>query len=376
MELITQQSPSALATPLSDVGVAGQMANELSAAFVFTHYKSKQSANTLRTQKAALLLFGRYLAEKTVKANRRKVVKVAGVNVAASVLGDPDEMEVVASVIADCLQGEAAAWSDITHGLVQGFVLWMLDMGYSIATVNNRLSAVKVYAKLAGQAGALSADETMRIANVEGYGYNQGKNLDKERGVTRVGAKKEEHVKLELEEVTDLLCRHADTPQGRRDRLIMCLLLDHGLRVSEVALLEGRAFDLKKGLMTFYRPKVKKTQTHKLTKDTLDAAKRYILKDAPVLGRIFVGSAKGGKLSKRPMQERSINKRVAYLGRTILGIPNLSPHDCRHYWATTAANNGTDPYALRDGGGWSSLTMPSRYVEDATVANERVKLGK
>jgi hypothetical protein len=35
-----------------------------------------------------------------------------------------------------------------------------------------------------------------------------------------------------------------DTPQGRRDALLMCLLLDHGLRVGEVARLQVSDFDL------------------------------------------------------------------------------------------------------------------------------------
>jgi hypothetical protein len=35
----------------------------------------------------------------------------------------------------------------------------------------------------------------------------------------------------------------------------MCLLLDHGLRVEEVAILMAEAFDMKAGTFTFYRPK-------------------------------------------------------------------------------------------------------------------------
>ena len=44
------------------------------------------------------------------------------------------------------------------------------------------------------------------------------------------------------------------------------------------------------------------------------------------------------------------------------------------YWATRAASMGTDAFALRDAGGWSSLVMPSRYVDESAIANEGVKL--
>jgi len=73
------------------------------------------------------------------------------------------------------------------------------------------------------------------------------------------------------------------------------------------------------------------------------------------------------------MSERGVTARVRLLGER-LGISGLSAHDCRHYWATSAARNGTDPFALQEAGGWSSLAMPRRYVEDNDIANEGVKL--
>lgn len=71
---------------------------------------------------------------------------------------------------------------------------------------------------------------------------------------------------------------------------------------------------------------------------------------------------------------RAIQHRVAYLGTQLLGVRGLSPHDCRHHWATDAARNGTDRFRLQEAGGWSSLAMPRRYVEAAEIANKGVKL--
>ena len=85
------------------------------------------------------------------------------------------------------------------------------------------------------------------------------------------------------------------------------------------------------------------------------------------------GSRKGGRLTDGTMSTRAVTARVKALGEAI-GIKGLSAHDCRHHWATRAATAGTDAFALRDAGGWSSLAMPSRYVEASTIANERVRL--
>ena len=114
-----------------------------------------------------------------------------------------------------------------------------------------------------------------------------------------------------------------DTPQGRRDALLMCLLLDHGLRCGEAALLEVNDFNPKEGAMSFYRPKVDKEQTHKLTADTLRALRAWLDSgDCAPLGPVLRGSRKGGELTDAGMSERAITKRVRYLGEQI-GIEGL-----------------------------------------------------
>jgi hypothetical protein len=38
------------------------------------------------------------------------------------------------------------------------------------------------------------------------------------------------------------------------------------------------------------------------------------------------------------------------------------------------ARHGTDPFALQEAGGWSSLAMPHRYVGDNEISNDGIKL--
>ena len=120
------------------------------------------------------------------------------------------------------------------------------------------------------------------------------------------------------------------------------------------------------------------TQTHKLTKDSLRAAKAYFRHDAPALGLVLRGSRKGKdipRLDEQGMSERAITKRVEVLGESV-GAVGLSAHDCRHYWATQAARNGTPLDRLQDAGGWNSPAMPLRYVQAAAIANHGVVLGE
>jgi integrase len=336
------------------IAVAGQVANHYAAGNAFTDYTSRKADNTLRAQRGDLETWTEYLCAATKGADC------------------PD---------AETLQTTPEAWRGVTWGLVKGFVQWMLSEGYAIGTINRHLATVRVYCKLAAQAGVIGATEAAMIRTVQSYGGKDAKRIDERRETTRrptkrgaggKSTKKAAHVAISLDQAKALKAQ-PETPQGRRDALLMALLLDHGLRVGEIVLLKVTDFDLKRGTFTFYRPKVDKTQTHKLTTDAARAVAAWIASgDAPALGALLRGSRKGGKLTGS-MSERAVSERVRVLGEAV-GLEGLSAHDCRHYWATRAASQGTDPFALRDAGGWSSLAMPSRYVEAAAIANERVKL--
>lgn len=338
-------SQSLAPSPFEQLQLAGQAANRAAANGIFADYLSRRSANTLRRQRGDLRLFAEFLGQAGVQVN------------------------------GDTLQEQAQVWRGITWGIVEAYKQWMLREGYAIGSVNVRLSTIKTYARLAFKAGIISPDEHAQIRQVAGFTRKEGKRVNQKRDQTRVGDKKAEATRLTPEQANALKNEQPDTSQGRRDALMMCLLLDHGLRCGEVALLKVEHIDLDDGVLHFYRPKVDKEQIHKLTADTVRASYKWFYSGDVPSGpgkRLLRSSRKGGALTSAGMTERAITKRVRALGEE-LGIDRLSAHDCRHYWATHAARSGTDPFALQEAGGWSSLAMPRRYVEDSKVANEGVR---
>jgi integrase len=323
------------------VNLVGDQANKAAAASRFADYRSRRAEQTLRRQDSDLMLFREFLA-------------VMGLRT-----GD--------------LSHESAAWRPVTWGLVEAFVKWQLTQGYAIQTINVHLSTIKTYARLAMQVGALLPQEYALIRAVQGYSYHEQTRIDQKRERVRIGYKKSEPTRLTPDQAAALKDQ-PDSPQGRRDRLLLCLLLDHGLRVGEVAALTRSDFNLSGSELRFFRPKVNKEQVHHFTRDTLAALTAYINHgDAPASGLILRRSLKNEELGGAGMSERAITGRVEFLGQR-LGVDNLSAHDCRHYWATSAARHGTDPFVLQEAGGWSSLAMPRRYVDENEVANKDVKL--
>jgi hypothetical protein len=79
---------------------------------------------------------------------------------------------------------------------VEAFVKWLLQQGNGVASVNNRLSAVKVYAKLAAKAGAITPDDLALIKTVSGYADKEARRINERRPVIRIGDKKAQHVPL------------------------------------------------------------------------------------------------------------------------------------------------------------------------------------
>ncbi len=316
--------------------LAGQAADRAAAHSVFSDYRSRKARGTRRVQDNDLRLFARYLRAAGVAAE-------------------------------DMLQ--PASWHGVSWGIVSGFVRYLVAEGQAVASINRALSTVKVYSKLAAQAGALSPEALALIRTVAGYGHKEGKRLDEARQKARTGSKKAEPTSIPPE-AAKALKSQGDTPQGARDALLMCLLLDHGLRCGEVAILEWKDVDTEGAYLTFFRPKVDKLQKHRLSRDTRHALARYRQEVAIYNGPLLLASDKCERLiTSSRMSTRALNKRVAVLGLAA-GLSPLSPHDCRHYWATTLSNRGVQIKALQDAGGWSSPMMPLRYVASAAIAND------
>jgi len=294
------------------IASASAAANRAAASHVFSAYAQRRPVNTLRRQRADLDCFATFL-------------------VGIGATQNPNFSE------------QAEAWTDITWGLVAAFVQWQLNEGYAIGSINVRLSTVKKYAQLAMQAGALSPTEYALIKTVAGFRHSEGRNVDAQREQTRKGAK--------TAEATAIGAGHAVALKDQADpldALLMCILLDHGLRCGEVVTLATSACDLAAGTLTFYRAKVHKTQIHRLRTDTLRAAMKHLAE--PQSGSLF------------GMTTREINRRVGELSKAF-GIDKLSPHDCRHFWGTAAARGKTDPKSLQDAGAWTSPAMVLRYIE-------------
>lgn len=202
----------------SAIARAGEAANRAAANYLFADYRQRRAAKTIKTQTAALLLWVQYLAEVgaagALMAEAEAWVPIhfgeeALDELARHTASQQSSLPIIYG--AHYCQHVPAAWQGVTWGLVEGFVKWLLNQGYSLASVNNRLSAVKVYARLAARAGVIPPAEHALIREVRGYGSTEGKRVDEVRQQTRVGHKKEEAIVLTAVQARQLKTQHPPT---------------------------------------------------------------------------------------------------------------------------------------------------------------------
>lgn len=321
------------------LGELGQAADVAAAANSLTRYRAGLSPATLRAHDNDLATWARYLEARGLEG-------------------------------AQCAwSANAACWAGVSWGLLEAYLTWLTGEGYAPATQARAIATLRAYIREAARAGVVPPDALRMIETVKPPAPRA------DRPAPRRGAKKSDPTPLSRAQGRALKTQPRDTPIGRRDALLMALLLDLGLRVGEVAALTVTNLNLAEGLLTFWRPKVQRAQTLSLhvTPDLAAAAQAYAQDMAPS-GPLLRPGRNDGSLGEGGMGVRAIRLRVGELGERA-GVAYLGPHDCRHAWATWALRGGTSLRDLQEAGGWSSPVMPLRYAAATGIANARVTLG-
>ena len=171
-------------------------------------------------------------------------------------------------------------------------------------------------------------------------------------------------IPFEPEHIAAMLAACAKTGAPARNRAIITLLFDTGLRRQEVANLTERDVDLDVGRIVI-RGKGDKLRTVQFGETTRSALYDY-LAERPELdyASLFVGYR--GCTPGEPLRGQGIY-RIVRLAASLANIsaPGLRPstHTVRHSYATNSLQLGMSQIELRERMGHSSLTQTDKYVK-------------
>ena len=166
---------------------------------------------------------------------------------------------------------------------------------------------------------------------------------------------------LEEEEVKELFeaIPSSGKEQHLRDRAILETLFATGLRVSELAGLNRKDVNLKKGEFSV-RGKGGKIRVVFLTDSAIDAIKNYLNKRSDIDEALFIHN-KGTKKDLR-LGVRSVERLIKYYAMKAGITKQVSPHTMRHSTATSLLQGGADLRSVQAILGHSSITTTQRYT--------------
>ena len=257
-------------------------------------------------------------------------------------------------------------WRYITFGIVDGYKRYLLAKGYSINSVNQTLYIIRRYCKEATKAGFIPVEELGKIKLIEGVKCSEAPHVDKKRDITRLSKKKTTATEISEEKVYQLKHEQGDTLKGKRDALILSIMLDIGLRESEVVTLTWSSIDLETRVIEWYRMKTNNRGRELISRDVENAYRVY--RDAlteegeELSGSLWVTVSKGGKVTGKGLSVDSIKLLVKTAGDA-LGIDHLSPHDLRHSMATRAYLADIPVISIQRRLGHSSASTTERYID-------------
>lgn len=235
-------------------------------------------------------------------------------------------------------------WQQQNHFTVQQYVALCHRQGLSVATIQRRLSAVRVFYDWALE-NTLMADDNI---------VNPAKDVvipKKERRLPKV---------LSIEHLQCLLDIPSDDAVSCRDKAIMELFYSSGLRLSELTALNVNTLNMQQGLLRVENGKNNRQRMAVFGGKASAAISAWLLQRASLASpneiALFV-STRGGRLSQRAVQARMQH------WAQVKGLPShVHPHMLRHSFATHLLESSGDLRAVQDLLGHADISTTQIYT--------------
>lgn len=159
------------------------------------------------------------------------------------------------------------------------------------------------------------------------------------------------------DDIQHLLSACTDGLEGRRAKALILALVDTGVRVSELVRLHIEDANLGLRSCTVHHGKGQKARTVFFGATTAKALRDYWAARGQTFQEDFCFVDGDG----RPMSRFQVGHILAALSRRAGLSRVVSPHKCRHYFATAFLRAGGDMETLRQLLGHTTLTMTLRY---------------
>ncbi|HTO36870.1 MAG TPA: tyrosine-type recombinase/integrase [Brumimicrobium sp.] len=230
---------------------------------------------------------------------------------------------------------------EVNHQIIRSWIVDLVEKGDTNRTVNRKLSSLRTFFKWARSMGMVESNPMLKVK-----GPKQEKRLPE-------FVKQEEIAVEKLNEV------FPTTFSGLRDRLLIEVLYQSGIRLSELINLKPSSIQNQSIKVL---GKGNKERIIPLT-DTLSEQLRSYL-DSPTYKELnpeFLFVLDNGK----KMYPNFVYRKVKFYLSLLTSLKKKSPHILRHTFATHMLNNGAGLEVLKDILGHASLSATQIYTHNS-----------
>lgn len=280
-----------------------------------------------------------YLSSLAPSGRRTMASRLA--TVARDVLGIPDPRRV--------------PWHQLRYQHVAAIRTKLQEIGYSPATVNATLYAIRGIARASFNLELISADDYQRIRDVRPV---RGDRLPAGRALT-------------LGELSALMdaCGKDTGPAGIRDAAIIGVLYAAGLRRSEAAGLKLSDYDATTGELRVLGKGDKQRAVY-IDNGAADAMADWILVRGDAAGPLFLSINKGGRILARGIGDQAIYNMLGKRAEQA-GVRNLACHDLRRSFISDLLDAGADISTVAQLAGHAQVQTSARYDRRGEAAKRR-----
>jgi integrase/recombinase XerD len=159
-----------------------------------------------------------------------------------------------------------------------------------------------------------------------------------------------------IEDVEKMMKLCGSNLLGRRDKAILLVLLDSGVRASELMAIQLSEIDILSGEVFINKGKGRKSRYVYLGEKSRKAIRQYLRLRDDKSHVLWVGRD-GDPLTYWGLVDM-LTRRAKQAG-----VPQPSIHSFRYFFALTSLRNGMDIFSLQKAGGWASMAVMRRYLK-------------
>jgi len=241
-------------------------------------------------------------------------------------------------------------WGGLRYQHVQ-YIRARLQERYAATTANRILTALRRVIREGWKLGYIPEPEYRKMVDLDRIKSNTDDVEDALMGRA-----------LDQGEILSLMnvCGADTSIAGVRDAAIIALGYGLGLRRSEISKLELEHYSREKSTIKVSGGKGNKTRYLPINNGAQDALNDWLSIRGNAPGRVFWGVNRGGNLSSKKMNPRTIN--VMYLKRcTQANISDTNFHDLRRSFISDLLDRGIDVATIAKLAGHSNPTTTLRY---------------